>query len=171
MMDHYYTKTPRSRFATEEIDVHLRGQSFRILTASGTFSRKKVDTGTALLVDNAEIEDGWDILDLGCGYGVVGITLARAFPRSKVLMTDINERAVGLARKNSKGMGNVEVISGDAFEKVDRSFDAILLNPPQNAGKELCFRMIEEAKDHLKKEAACSWSPGIRKAENLLRRR
>jgi 16S rRNA G1207 methylase RsmC len=86
----------------------------------------------------------------------VGIAIAKAFPSSEIVMTDINSRAVALARMNKKihKLDNVSVLQGDMFEKVNGKFDAILLNPPQTAGKELCFRMIESSRDFLKEGGA-----------------
>ena len=90
------------------------------------------------------------ILDLGCGYGAVGIAISRAFPESQVLMSDINERAVQISQENARlNKSNAKAVKSDVFENLHRAFDCILLNPPQSAGKNLCFRMIEESFEHL----------------------
>jgi len=93
------------------------------------------------------------ILDLGCGYGPVGISIAKSFPETKVLMTDVNKRAIKLAKMSIElnKTANVETKCSDKFEKIDQNFDTILLNPPQTAGKKLCFEMIEESKSHLER--------------------
>jgi 16S rRNA G1207 methylase RsmC len=88
---------------------------------------------------------------LGCGYGPVGITLKKAFPETKVSMTEINQRAVMLAKKNAKlNHADVKIAQGNLYESVaEEKFDIILVNPPMAAGKKLCFEIIEKAKEHL----------------------
>jgi 16S rRNA (guanine1207-N2)-methyltransferase len=106
-----------------------------------------------LLVKSAIIEDKCKVLDLGCGYGAVGIALAKAYPSAKVLLSDINKRAVMLAKKNIElnGLKNAHAIRSDLFKNISEKFNAILLNPPQSAGKELCLKMIEQSAEHLEK--------------------
>ena len=91
------------------------------------------------------------ILDIGCGIGVLGIAAAKLFD-SVVVMTDINKRAAMLAAKNAV-LNNVkaEIHQGNLYEKIkDNDFDAVLSNPPQTAGKEVCFKLIEQSKTYLK---------------------
>lgn len=150
---HYYTKYQKSPLRLKKITAILRGSNFKFYTGSGVFSIRQVDKGTELLINKAIIEQNWKILDLGCGYGPVGIVIAKIFSRSGIIMTDINKRAVMLVKKNAK-LNNVivDVRAGDMYDPVRNDmFDTILLNPPQTAGKKLCFEMIEKAKDHLKK--------------------
>jgi len=148
---HYYTANPTSPLRPRELTATLRGRTLKFITGSATFSPKRIDLGTELLIEESIVESGWEVLDLGCGYGPVGVALAKI---AKVTMTDINERAVQLAKENAKLNGVfVEAISGNVYEAVkDKKFDTILLNPPQSAGKQLCFQMIIAAKEHLKKE-------------------
>lgn len=130
----------------------LRGREFLFTSGSGVFSAKGVDTGTWLLVEKATVENGWKVLDLGCGIGIVGIVIKKVFPQCTVVMSDVNERALALAEKNAKELhAEVIVEKSDGFEKISGEFDTVLLNPPQTAGKETCFRLILESKDHLKK--------------------
>ena len=95
------------------------------------------------------------ILDFGCGYGAVGISIAKQYKPGLVVMSDINQRAIKLAGMNAKayGLKNVSIISSGCFENIDKKqrFDTILLNPPQSAGRKLCDRMIEESRHYLKK--------------------
>ncbi|MDO8661158.1 MAG: methyltransferase, partial [Candidatus Woesearchaeota archaeon] len=92
----------------------------------------------------------WRVLDLGCGYGPVGIALVKAHPDLLVVMSDVNARAVKLARKNS-AQNKVEIkhITSDGFAHIIEQFNTILLNPPQTAGKKVCERLIAESKEHL----------------------
>ena len=145
----YFVKKPTSRINKRAIAARLRGNEFSFVTGSSVFSPKRVDPGSALLINECRIKDGQSVLDLGCGYGPVGIAIKRAFPKTKVTLTDINDRAVGLAKENAKlNKVGVTAQQADGYGKLEK-FDVILLNPPQTAGKALCKRLIERAKDHL----------------------
>ncbi len=152
-MTHYYSERQDSELRLHEIVVTFLGREFSLVSAGGIFSSKKVDKGTELLIQKSMLNDSWRVLDLGCGCGVVGIAVGIAFPGSEIVMSDINRRAVKVSRMNIErnGLSNAEVIHSDKFGKVNGEFDTILLNPPQSAGKQLCFDMIEGAKEHLKK--------------------
>lgn len=154
MKEHYFSEKPESELNLTKISARLRGSEIELWTGAGVFSGKKVDKGTELLANDCIIKENWRILDLGCGYGAVGISIAKAYPSSEVVMTDINNRAVKLARMNKKlhNLKNVSVVQGDMYENAPGKFDAILLNPPQAAGKEICFKMIGESKGFLKKD-------------------
>jgi 16S rRNA G1207 methylase RsmC len=153
MKEHYYTEEPKSQLKLRKIRARLRNNELEFWTGAGVFSGKKVDKGSELLANDCIINKGWKVLDLGCGYGPVGIAVAKAYPSSTVVLTDINKRAAKLARMNKKldKLSNVSVVQGDMYEKVPGLFDTILLNPPQTAGKEICFKMIELAPKFLKK--------------------
>jgi 16S rRNA (guanine1207-N2)-methyltransferase len=153
MVDHYYTEKPASRLIPHEFKARLRGNDLTFHTGSGVFSIKHVDRGSELLVEGCMIEDGMRVLDLACGYGPVGISLMKAFDIS-VIMTDINERALRFARKNIEANGllgkDIRVKKSDIYASIEGGFDTILVNPPQNAGKDICIRMIDGAPEHLK---------------------
>ncbi len=150
-MPHYYSKYQKSPLKLRKINAFLRNNNLEFYTGSGIFSPDKVDFGSKLLIESCIIKPNWDILDLGCGYGAIGIAIQKDFPRTRVVMTDINKRAVKLALKNIN-LNNIkaEVKQGDLFEKIKEKFDTILVNPPQKAGKEICFSMIEQSFDYLK---------------------
>jgi len=150
-MSHYYSRKQDGILRKHEVIVRLFGKEFKFETGSGMFSPKKLDQGTLLLLTSCIVKDGWNILDLGCGWGTVGVVIASEFPKSNVMMVDINERAVRIAKTNAKKLKNIEVKWSDCYSEIDEKFDAILVNPPQVAGRKLCFKMIEGAKDHLKK--------------------
>lgn len=150
--EHYYTKKPESRFKQREIKTKLRGKNFKFYTGSSTFSPKRIDTGTRILIENAKVKSGEKVLDLGCGYGAVGIAIAKTISKVNIVMADVNERAVMLAKKNVKeNEVEAKAIQSDVFERIKEKFDVLLLNPPQTAGRKICFKMIEEAKEHLNK--------------------
>jgi 16S rRNA (guanine1207-N2)-methyltransferase len=153
MTEHYFTKKPNSRLEEQRIEFTVNGKKIQLISSSGLFSKDKVDKGSMLLIDSSDIKDGDSILDLGCGYGAVGIGIYNRYRLNKIVFSDINERAVNITNKNCKlhRLDNYKVIQSDSFENIKEDFDVILLNPPQTAGKELCFRMIEESRDHLNK--------------------
>jgi len=152
-MPHYYDKSQKSPLNKMEISEIIRGNSLRFFTGSGVFSKSQVDKGSLFLANKAIIENGWKVLDLGCGYGTIGIAIAKSDSSVNVLMSDINKRAVMLAKENIElnGLENAKAVSSDIFQNIKEKFNAILLNPPQSAGKELCIKMIEQSKEHLEK--------------------
>ena len=151
--EHYFSAEPSSRLRMLKIETELLGRRLRLYSGSSVFSKSGIDLGTRTLIENACIKPGWLVLDLGCGYGAVGIAIAKAHPSCRVVMTDINRRAVMLAKMNAKENNvNAGVFCGDGFEPVKNlRFNTILLNPPQTAGKRLCEGMILASKDHLKR--------------------
>ncbi|MBW2987941.1 hypothetical protein DRJ48_01595 [Candidatus Woesearchaeota archaeon] len=151
-MEHYFTQHQASPLRLRKISERIRGKEITIFLASGVFSSKRIDKGSRLLAEKAIIEDGWRVLDLGCGSGVIGIVIAKCYPKAKVVMVDINQRAVDTAIMNAKlnKLDNCEIILSNGFENVNGQFDAILFNPPQTAGKKLCFYLITQSKAKLK---------------------
>ncbi len=149
-MEHYFTKSPKSELKLFRIKERLRNKHIEVYTASGLFSKNKVDKGTKLLISKCIIKDNWKVLDLGCGYGIIGVSLLLSNKKLEVVFSDINKRAIAITKKNIE-LNNLkaEVIQSNCFENIKENFDTILLNPPQTAGKDLCFRMIEESKEHL----------------------
>ncbi len=149
---HYFAKKPAVKPKYGLIRTYLRGRYFEFLTSSGVFSPKKIDLGTKLLIESAIIPEEGSVLDLGCGYGPVGITVAAFNPKLHVVMVDINELAIKLARKNAERnyVKNVEIKHGYLYEPVkNRKFNAILCNPPISAGKKVVHPVITEAPEHL----------------------
>jgi len=117
------------------------------------FSRNRIDLGTRLLIESMVLPDEGTILDLGCGYGPVGIVAATIKPKLQVYMTDVNERAVWLAKKNVRKnqLKNVKVKRGFLYTPVENmKFDAILTNPPVSAGVKTVNQIIAGAPAHLK---------------------
>lgn len=153
MMEHYYSEKQSSKLRIKEIEVNLKGNNLKFYTGSGVFSVSKVDKGTKLLIESCIIEPKWRILDLGCGYGAIGISISKTFPSTSVLMTDINERALKLSKMNIElnKTKNIEVRKSDLYQTIQERFDTIITNPPQLAGRKICFEIIEKAKEHLEK--------------------
>lgn len=152
MPDHYFTAKQSAPEDRQTIIADLRGVHVELVAASGVFSKSRIDDGSALLIESAAIKPDSDVLDLGCGYGSVGVILAKAFPQARFILSDVNERAVALAKINIKHnrLKNAQARLSDGFKDIPESFDTILLNPPQTAGRQLCIRLFEESFDHLR---------------------
>lgn len=149
MSDHYYSKSPQSNQVTQTWEFTLRNIPFTFTSSTGVFSKKAVDYGTQLLVEAfVEPNASGKVLDLGCGYGPIGLTIARELPARQIVMVDINERAVSLAQENAQmnNVKNVEIKQSDGFVNVSEgSFSAIITNPPIRAGKELIYSFFKES--------------------------
>jgi len=155
MSNHYFVKRPKSKPDLGILRTYFRGRLFEFVTASGVFSRTRIDPGTRLLIEFMILPEKGSVLDVGCGYGPVGIAAATFNPNLRVVMTDVNERAVWLAKENAKrnALQNVEVKQGLLYEPVgDMRFEAILSNPPITAGMKIVEPLITEAPEHLVKD-------------------
>jgi 16S rRNA (guanine1207-N2)-methyltransferase len=152
MAEQYFEREPASKHRPAEFRVAIRGHSFTFRTDAGVFSRTKLDRGTELLLESLDVRPSESILDLGCGYGAIGIVAARLTEGGCVVLTDVNERAVGLARANVEAnrILNAEVRVGPLYAPVERmDFDHIVSNPPIRAGRATVDRIIAEAPAHL----------------------
>lgn len=150
--EHYFTPRPDAPTRPREVTDTLRGIRFTFATDAAVFSRGKVDKGTRLLIDQLPVPVVGKALDLGCGYGPIGLTVAACSPDAHVLLVDINERAVSLAARNAKrnGITNVTVRAGDGFAAAgDDRFALIASNPPIRAGKRVIYPWVEQAYEHL----------------------
>ncbi|MCW3998082.1 MAG: methyltransferase [Candidatus Bathyarchaeota archaeon] len=146
--EHYFSSNPKSRYIISLISVVLKDREFEFLTSSSVFSKKRIDTGTRLLIESMVLPEKGVVLDLGCGYGAIGIVAASTNPKLKVILTDVNSRAVDLAKLNLKKnrIKNAQVREGYLYEPVrDKIFNCILLNPPVSAGMSIVKTMILEA--------------------------
>ena len=150
--EHYFTPSPKSELKFRMIKTYLRGKPFRFLTATGVFSKKRIDLGTKVLVKHMLLPEKGYVLDIGCGYGVIGIAAAVFNPNLYVIMVDVNKRAVRLAKRNIKinGISNAEVRRGNLYEPVrNMLFDCILSNPPISAGMATVKTIITEAPKYM----------------------
>lgn len=146
----YYAENPDSAHDIHELKVTLLGQSFTFLTDSGVFSKKMVDYGSQVLLNTLDFEKGKTLLDLGCGYGPLGISLAKV-QGVKPTMVDINNRAIDLAKQNAQKNGvEADIFQSDIYEKVNGTFDYIISNPPIRAGKQVVHTIISESINYLK---------------------
>ncbi|MGD6805694.1 MAG: class I SAM-dependent methyltransferase [Candidatus Bathyarchaeia archaeon] len=146
--DHYFTSQPSCNDKFGIVKTALRGRNFEFLTSSSVFSKRKVDLGTRVLIEAMILPQSGNVLDIGCGYGAVGISAAASNPKLQVVMTDVNMRAVRLAKQNveTNRVRNAEVRYGYLYEPVESMrFDCVLSNPPVSAGMDMVKAIIEGA--------------------------
>ena len=150
MNDQYYTREPQSASKPMPCEFEWRGMRLRFRTDAGVFSKGELDPGTRLLLDALPMLSG-NVLDLGCGWGAIGVSIAKAMPETHVTMADVNLRALELAAVNARDNGvSCETIESDGFLGLsERMFDAVITNPPIRAGKQVVYKMFADAREHL----------------------
>ncbi|GAA0503424.1 class I SAM-dependent methyltransferase [Salinibacillus aidingensis] len=158
MSEHYYSTDPSSKSNPATWTYRLRNYPLQFTSDIGVFSKGGVDFGSGVLIENFEEPQAeGDFLDLGCGYGPIGLSLAKSFPHRHVFMSDINKRALGLAVQNAEQnrISNVTVLESDLFAAFDQQkFAAILTNPPIRAGKKVVHTILENSFDYIKSGGA-----------------
>ncbi|MFA6647286.1 MAG: class I SAM-dependent methyltransferase [Candidatus Izemoplasmatales bacterium] len=150
-MNHYYTKKNDDLRSNEKtIKVVIKDLDFSFITDHGVFSKAGLDFGSRLLIDSVLGLKHEKILDMGSGYGPIGIIYKKFNPSSQVTMVDVNDRALALAKRNAK-LNNqvVEVKYSDVFSDVNDKYDLIITNPPIRAGKDIVYSIFEGAFEHL----------------------
>ena len=142
-MEHYYSENPNVGHDERTVIFESLGEKLTCVTDAGVFCRDGLDMGTRVLLDALPQARG-RVLDLGCGWGAVGVVLGKKYPDAQIVMTDINARATELAVRNlrANGVTNAQVTQGDGFENVEGKFDLIALNPPIRTGKQAIYAMF-----------------------------
>ena len=152
MNDHYYSAAPASEHNYQTAEWTYRGHALRFTTDAGVFSKGEVDYGTATLLKALPEEMAGRALDLGCGWGAVGVSVGKANPGCDIVMSDVNRRALELSEKNAKANGvAVRVVESDGLKSIDGSFDYIITNPPIRAGKQVIYQMFADSAQKLTK--------------------
>ncbi|TNF08022.1 MAG: class I SAM-dependent methyltransferase [Bacillota bacterium] len=152
-MSHYYTNDETLNHDVQTIDVKIRQTTLKLETDRGVFSKMSLDYGTRVLLENIDLsQEPLKVVDMGCGYGPIGLYIAKTYPNTCVYMSDINQRAVDLAIKNSRinQLKNVSINQGFLFENIVEEVDIVLTNPPIRAGKQTIFALYEQAFQKLK---------------------
>ena len=150
--EQYFAEQPRARSDRAERRFLYQGELLTFVVDTGIFASHGLDPGTALLIENLTLRRTDRVLDLGCGWGAVGVAAAKSARDGTVVLTDVNRRAARLARQNVErnGVRNAEVRVGSLFAPVaGETFDVIATNPPFHAGRPLVLRILTEAPDHL----------------------
>jgi len=147
-MNHYFIENPALLTHERELFLEIFGHKFRFLTNNGLFSCDKVDEVSLTMLKNMPPIEG-TLLDLGCGWGLLGIVLAKTY-QLELTQADINSLALAYAERNAAKNGiRTTAIHSDCFDAIPGKFDNIVLNPPIHAGKAVTYRMYEEAPLHL----------------------
>ena len=151
-MNHYFTND-KVDSKISIINSKINNNNYDFYVDNGVFSKGKVDFGTILLLETIKNIKG-KVLDVGCGYGVIGIYLRKNFD-CEVDMVDINLRALELAKKNSKKykLSNINIFESDTYTNINNKYDIIITNPPIRAGKQKVYEILLGAKEHLNKES------------------
>ena len=153
-MTHYYTDNNNLPSNTREFDYYFDNEVFCFTTDNGVFSKGGVDYGSYILLKTIyKTNLGKSLLDLGSGYGPIGIILKRFNPELEVEMVDINSRATKLAQLNSKkNKTDIKVHLTENILELENNFDTITLNPPIRAGKKVIYDLYAKSKDKLNED-------------------
>jgi 16S rRNA (guanine1207-N2)-methyltransferase len=142
--EHYFSETPGSNFKPRPISVEIAGQTVEVLTAGGIFSPDRLDQGTSVLLAHLEAAPpGGNLLDIGCGWGPIALSLATRSPHAVVWAIDVNERSLELTRLNAERLGltNIRTCKPDEVP-ADLVFDGIWSNPPIRVGKDVLHEIL-----------------------------
>ena len=151
-MPQYFEKNDKLVDKPRYISYEIFNRKFTLKTDSGVFSNSQIDEGTyAFLKVLIPRQLSGSILDVGCGYGALGLTLASFLPSANFTLVDVYERALDLAKENKKTLelDNVTCLQSDIYSNVEGKFDSIVINPPIRAGKKVIYAMFAGAYDHL----------------------
>ena len=169
-MSHYFSEKQNVKSDRKIIKYEIENKKFEFLTDNGVFSKTKVDFGTDIMLkvflrENINKKNQkFDVLDIGCGYGVVSVVVKSFFKNARTVSSDVNERALELTRENlfkngvvksndsednDFGNSDFKVIKSFAFDNISKKFDVILSNPPIRAGKQTIFQIYEQSFEHL----------------------
>jgi 16S rRNA (guanine1207-N2)-methyltransferase len=153
MSEHYYSRNQKVDSNPKLWDYTLKSQTIRFKTDNGVFSKREVDFGSRLLIEAFTMpEVNGPVLDVGCGYGPIGLALAKHLENCTIHMVDVNERALVLAQENAEinKISNVRIYGSDRLTAVgEKGFAAILTNPPIRAGKNIVHEIFEQSYEHL----------------------
>ena len=151
----YYAANPTAKHDEHIIDYQINNIDLKFTTDAGVFSKMRVDYGSGVLIKQmAEVDfPSSNILDVGSGYGPIGLFAAKFWPEQTVDLVDVNERGLNLAAQNAEvnGITNVNIYKSDVYDEVssERKFGLIVTNPPIRAGKKVVSSILAGAKDHL----------------------
>ena len=154
-MSHYFKNDDSLKSEKRLIKYSLNSKYFELVSDLGVFSKNELDPGSELLIKTA-LKDSihGDLLDMGCGYGPIGISLGSLANITHIDFVDVNKRALGLSSENAKKYLKIShnVFESNGFENIEKSYDYILINPPIRAGKEVIFKMFDDSIKYLKKD-------------------
>ncbi|MBN3490875.1 class I SAM-dependent methyltransferase [Acholeplasma equirhinis] len=155
-MSHYFINDDKLDHQESTYNLTLFGMNLKLTTDKGVFSRDGLDYGSKTLIEAIQIDEKTtSLLDMGCGVGVMGIVLKKQYPSLKLTMSDVNLRAVELAKKNAlANKVEANILASDLFTQIEDSFDLIMSNPPIRAGKKVIYTLYADAYKHLNNEGS-----------------
>lgn len=151
-MSQYFENDESIKSSPKWINYEIYQRKFSLKTDLGVFSKDNIDAGTyAFLKVLIPLQLHGRILDIGCGYGALGLTLASFMPESQFVLSDVNERALNLTKSNIQSLKlmNVTCLQSDIYQNIEGLFNAIVINPPIRAGKKVIYQMFKGAYDYL----------------------
>lgn len=150
-MSQYFNNDKSIKSEKRTITFNFNNREYKIVSDNGVFSKDRFDYGTRVLLSNIDINNlRGNVLDLGCGVGVVGVILGTVNTNINIDMVDVNERAISLAKENILlNKVNANIFISDVYDKVDRKYDYIITNPPIRAGKEVVRKFLLGSYDYL----------------------
>ena len=151
-MGHYFINDPNLKSNKKQVKYTFLGKEIILNSDNGVFSKDRIDFGTNVLLNSLEdLSAIKTVLDVGCGIGIIGISLAAKYNNLNVQMVDVNEKAVSLTNENIilNKLKNCKSYISNVYSEVNDSFDMIISNPPIRAGKDVVHKIASEAKDHL----------------------
>ncbi len=154
MSNQYFENNPNLTSNQIEISYYIKGNIMTFLSDNGVFSKSQVDFGSSLLIKTLPKLETKKVLDVGCGYGPIGLTIAKLNPQCMVQMVDVNERAMSLAKKNKvlNKVENAEIFASNIYENIHEKYDLIVTNPPIRAGKKVVWDITLGAVEHLNQD-------------------
>ena len=153
-LEHYFTNNPNLKSELRKINYRYQNYDFIFISDNGVFSKDKIDYGSRLLIETLlKTKPNYqNLLDVGCGYGLLGIVLAKVL-NIRATLCDINKRAIHLAEKNIiTNQVDAQTILSNIYENINDKYDLIVTNPPIRAGKEVVYNILQNAKEHLNKD-------------------
>ena len=150
-MDHYFTNNQNLKSEIKKLEYFYEGKTFNFLSDNGVFSKDHIDYGSKLLLETflKNHKSVGSVLDVGCGYGFMGIVIAKIL-QSNVTMVDVNKRALHLTNRNlSENKVEAKIFESDGYQNINDKYDVIITNPPVRAGKKVLLDILIGAKDHL----------------------
>ena len=152
-MSHYFINDENLGSRPREVRYVINDVTFSLSSDEGVFSKSELDWGSRVLIETLlPLSLGERLLDLGCGIGPIGLTLAYFHPRLKVTCSDVNTRALALCEHNAQTLNlshKVTCLQSDIYLEIEGKFHSIVSNPPIRAGKKVTYRIYDEAKQHL----------------------
>jgi len=157
LTNHYYNNNLETKSNEKIFECKILSNNLKFITDHGVFSKGKIDYGSKVMIENCQLNPNYkQVLDLGCGYGPIGISLAKEFSNIHFDLVDVNLRALGLAKRNCllNNLENFTVFKSNIYEMINTKYDCILSNPPIRAGKKIVYQILEESPFYLNAGAA-----------------